>query len=63
MGKDVYSLNVYINASTTSHGMREEEGKTDTLCLIRAPRNVKSGASLTCTVTWDEMCECVMYIL
>lgn len=37
MGKDVYSLNVYINASTTSHGMREEEGKTGCALLDKSP--------------------------
>lgn len=36
------------------HSMREDEGKTDKL--------VKSGASLTCTVTWDEMFGCVRYV-
>lgn len=33
-GEDAHSLNVYKNASTTSHGMREDEGKTDALCSI-----------------------------
>lgn len=45
-GEDTHSLNVYKNASTTSHGMREDEGKTDALCSIRNPCNIKAGRVL-----------------
>lgn len=45
-GEDAHSLNVYKNASTTSHSMREDEGKTDALCSIRTPCDIKAGRVL-----------------
>lgn len=45
-GEDAHSLNVYKNASTTSHGMREDEGKTDALCSIWNLCNIKAGRVL-----------------
>lgn len=49
---DMYSLNVYKNASTTSHDMREDEGRnrralldTKPLCDVKAgPRGTETSS-------------------
>lgn len=64
--EDTYSLNVYKNASTTSHDMREDEGRNRRALLDTSPSvTLKQGKSYMYSNT-GQKChpdECVMYIL